>query len=167
MKMLGRMIFPTSCPPVGCAIITSVQIRLKLLGGTSRRFLVNCTITISTRSELCTARLQRKHTRSSSILSNRRLRRMAELKPCPFCGGTKLKIDRKSRLAGWNGLDKRVEMHTYSVRCNTCHARGGAVGGRVMNDPWTRCAQLPDWATTDKSLEAKATEAWNRRADNG
>lgn len=38
---------------------------------------------------------------------------MNDLKPCPFCGGTKLKIDRKSRLAGWNGLDMRVEMHTY------------------------------------------------------
>ena len=92
---------------------------------------------------------------------------MNDLKPCPSCGGTKLKIDRKSRLAGWNGLDMRVEMHTYSVRCNTCHARGGAVGGRVMNDPWTRCAQLPDWATTDNALETKAIEAWNRRTDNG
>lgn len=91
---------------------------------------------------------------------------MNDLKPCPFCCGTKLKVERKSRLAGWNGLDMRVEMHTYSVRCNTCHARGGAVGGRVMNDPWTRCAQLPDWTTTDKALEAKAIEAWNRRADN-
>ena len=91
---------------------------------------------------------------------------MIELKPCPFCGGTKLKVERKSRLAGWNGLDMRIDMHTYSVRCNTCHARGGAVGGRVMNDPWTRCAQLPDWATTDKTLEAKAIEAWNRRAEN-
>ena len=90
---------------------------------------------------------------------------MTELKPCPFCGGTKLKIDRKSRLAGWNGLDMRVEMHTYSVRCNTCHARGGAVGGRVMNERFTRCAQLPDWATTGKALEEKAIEAWNRRAD--
>lgn len=90
---------------------------------------------------------------------------MDKLKPCPFCGGTKLKIERKSRLAGWNGLDMRVEMHTYSVRCNTCHARGGAIGGRVMNDPWTRCSQLPDWATTDKTLEAKAAEAWNRRVN--
>lgn len=90
---------------------------------------------------------------------------MNDLKPCPFCGGTKLKIDRKSRLAGWNGLDMRVEMHTYSVRCNTCHARGGAVGGRVMNERFTRCAQLPDWATTDKALEVKAIEAWNRRAE--
>ena len=81
---------------------------------------------------------------------------MFELKPCPFCDGTKLKVERKSRLAGRNGLDMRVEMHTYSVRCNTCHARGGAVGGRVMNDLWAHCTQLPDWATTDKTLEAKA-----------
>lgn len=85
------------------------------------------------------------------------------MKPCPFCGGTKLKVDRKSRLAGWNGLDMRVEMHTFSVRCNTCHARGGAAGGRVMNG----CAQLPDWAATDKDLEAKAIEAWNRRVSDG
>ena len=90
---------------------------------------------------------------------------MADLKPCPFCGGTKLKVDRKSRLAGWNGLDMRVEMHTYSVRCNTCHARGGTAGGRVIYTPWTRCAPPPDWATTDKALEEKAIEAWNRRAD--
>lgn len=92
---------------------------------------------------------------------------MAELKPCPFCGGTKLKIERKSRRAVWavwNGLNMRVEMYTYSVRCNTCHARGGAVGGRVMNDQWTRCATLPDWVTTDETLEAKAIEAWNRRS---
>ena len=92
---------------------------------------------------------------------------MFELKPCPFCGSTKLKVKRKSRLAGCNGLDMRVEMHTYSVRCNTCHARGGAVGGRVMNERFTRRVQLPGWATTDKDLEAKAIEAWNRRADNG
>ena len=90
---------------------------------------------------------------------------MAELKPCPFCGGTKLKVDRKSRLAGRNGLDMRVDMHTYSVRCNTCHARGGAAGGRVIYTPWTRCAPPPDWATTDKALEEKAIEAWNRRGD--
>ena len=83
---------------------------------------------------------------------------MNELKPCPFCGGAKLKIERKSRLAGWNGLNVRVEMHTFSVRCNTCHARGGAVGGRVMNDLWTRCAQFPDWATTDENLEEKQSK---------
>ena len=90
-----------------------------------------------------------------------------ELKPCPFCGSTKLKIEYKSQYAGRNGLDCRVEMHTYSVRCNVCHARGGSSGGRVINDPWTRCVPLPDWATTDEALKERAIEAWNRRADNG
>nr|DAH16962.1 MAG TPA: restriction alleviation protein [Caudoviricetes sp.] len=91
---------------------------------------------------------------------------MDELKKCPFCGGKKLKIKRKSRLAGWNGLDMRVEMHTFSVRCNTCHARGSTVSGRVMDDQRICCDQLPDWATTDKALKEKAIEAWNRRANN-
>lgn len=92
---------------------------------------------------------------------------MAELKPCPFCGGTKLKIERKSTLAGYNGADDRVEQHTFSVRCNSCHARGGAVGGKVM--PYARMffmgeMPLPEWATTDDALQNKAILAWNRRA---
>lgn len=41
---------------------------------------------------------------------------MPDLKPCPFCGGTKLKVERKSSLAGFNGLDERVDRHTFSVR---------------------------------------------------
>ena len=95
---------------------------------------------------------------------------MDKLKPCPFCGGTKLKIDRKSTLAGFDGTDQRVEQHTYSVRCNTCHARGGAVGGKVM--PYNRRfymgeIPLPEWATTDDALQNKAVFSWNRRADNG
>lgn len=88
-----------------------------------------------------------------------------KLKPCPFCGSAKLKIEYKSQYAGRNGLDCRVEMHTYSVRCNVCHARGGSSGGRVINDPWTHCVPLPDWATTDEALKERATEAWNRRTD--
>ena len=92
---------------------------------------------------------------------------MNNLESCPFCGGAKLKLARKSRLAGWNGFDMRVEIHTFSVRCNTCHARGSVASGRVIDGPRICCAQLPDWATTDKALEAKAIEAWNRRVDNG
>ena len=92
---------------------------------------------------------------------------MNDLKSRPFCGSTKLKIARKSRFAGWNWLSMPVERHTYSVRCNTYHARGGTAGGPVMGDGWAHCTQLFDWATTDKALEAKAIEAWNRRGDNG
>ena len=87
---------------------------------------------------------------------------MADLKPCPFCGSTKLKLERKSTLAGWNGLDWRVERHTWSVRCNSCFSRGGAVGGRV-------CAQdrehIIPWATTDEALSEQAVALWNRRVD--
>ena len=92
-----------------------------------------------------------------------------ELKPCPFCGNAKLKIDRKSKLAGYNGLDDRVEQRTYSVRCNVCHARGGAVGGKVLFGRSifaTGKSGLPSWATTDAELKQKAIDAWNRREDN-
>ena len=37
-----------------------------------------------------------------------------ELKPCPFCGSAKMKIDKKSTLYGYNGLDMRAERHIYS-----------------------------------------------------
>lgn len=85
-----------------------------------------------------------------------------ELKPCPFCGSTKLKVDRKSKLVGHNGLDERVEQRTFSVRCNVCHARGGAVGGKVLGRI-RRGFGVPPWATTDEELEKRAVEAWNRR----
>ena len=89
---------------------------------------------------------------------------MGELKPCPFCGGTKLKIDKKSTRAGYNGLGDRVENHTFSVRCNKCHARGGACGGRVLSHI-RRGFDIPDWSTTDEGLKEMAVEAWNRREE--
>ena len=90
---------------------------------------------------------------------------MAELKPCPFCGCDKVKIGRKSALAGFNGLDERVENHTFSVRCNACHARGGAVSGKVLNYKYGDRFKLPEWATTDAALKTRAVCAWNRRSD--
>ena len=95
------------------------------------------------------------------------MKMLTELKPCPFCGSIKLKVERKSTLVGYNGLDHRVKQHTYSVRCNVCHARGGAVGGKVI--PHFKYftggkLPLPDWATTDEVLQNSAIEAWNRRA---
>jgi Lar family restriction alleviation protein len=89
---------------------------------------------------------------------------MQNLKPCPFCGSVKLKLESKSVLAGYTGLDERVEQITYSVRCNVCHARGGTVGGKVL----TSLAQIrkrPHWATTETELEDYAIAAWNRRAN--
>ena len=86
-----------------------------------------------------------------------------ELKPCPFCGSTKLKVERKSRRVGWTGLDVPVNNMTYSVRCNKCHARGPAGGGRVLL--YTLNLPLPKWAKTQAELHEQAIEAWNRRAN--
>ena len=89
---------------------------------------------------------------------------MAELLPCPFCGGEKLKLDRKSKLVGYNGLDMRIEQHTYSVRCNVCHARGGAVGGKILFGSSIFGKDIsPSWTTTDVELKEKAIKAWNTR----
>lgn len=89
-----------------------------------------------------------------------------KLKPCPFCGSDKLKIDRKSKADVYNGLNQRVEYHTYSVRCNVCHARGGAAGGKVIPNFtlfFMGEVPLPTWATTDDVLTEQAIQAWNRR----
>lgn len=90
--------------------------------------------------------------------------RQTELKPCPFCGSEKLKIEKKSKFDGTYGLYTIVEQNTYSVRCNVCHARGGDVGGKVLFGIGIFFADiLPEWATTDAMLKEKAIEAWNRR----
>ena len=93
---------------------------------------------------------------------------MAELKPCPFCGSTKLKIESKSRYAGCTGIDALVEQDTYSVRCNVCHARGGTGGGRVIKSHlYVYRDNMPEWAVTSEELKQKSIEAWNRRAGDG
>lgn len=70
------------------------------------------------------------------------------LKPCPFCGSIKLKVDKNTR----NG---RI---TYSVRCNICHARGGASG---FESYWLEPDTLAK--ETDKHINS-AIEKWNVRA---
>lgn len=85
---------------------------------------------------------------------------MTELKPCPFCGSKKLKIDYKASLYGYNGMSVRCEKHTYSVRCNVCHARGGAIGGLVAKG-YNGKANIE--LTSDGELEEKAIALWNRR----
>ena len=62
---------------------------------------------------------------------------MAELKPCPFCGG-EARIVENDPL----GMGKK-EFFTYGAICPSCGANF--------------------W----KNTETEAEEAWNRRADNG
>lgn len=68
-----------------------------------------------------------------------------QLKPCPFCGSNKLKLDKKIRR--YKGRDA----YTVSVRCNCCHARGGT----VLN------LSIPYAVKED--VEFIAFERWNRR----
>lgn len=70
------------------------------------------------------------------------------LKPCPFCGSNKLKVDKNTR----NG---RI---TYSVRCNICHARGGASG---FESYWFEPDTLAKRMNEHIDL---AIEKWNVRA---
>lgn len=84
-----------------------------------------------------------------------------KLLPCPFCGGIKLKMDSKSTLVGYNGADERVERWTFSVRCNTCHARGSTVGGKVI--PFRYVDIEHKGITTKEDLQRRCAEAWNVR----
>lgn len=77
-----------------------------------------------------------------------------ELKPCPFCGSTKLKVDQKtSSNTKWNSETKKSEKFVVvTVRCNKCHTRGPTT---------SMYATFYDRPT--KALEEKAIEVWNRR----
>lgn len=90
-----------------------------------------------------------------------------ELAPCPFCHSTSVKLVRTAKAIGHNGLDWVVERHTYSVRCNSCHARGGTVSGKVI--PQFNPNVIPgglkpaSWQTTDEALVERAIRLWNKR----
>ena len=79
---------------------------------------------------------------------------MPDLKPCPFCGGTKLKIDSKKGNNFRFVEGKKEEYHVVTVRCNKCHTRGPTVS------IYTRVGQY----NAAKIMEYAAIEAWNRRA---
>lgn len=91
---------------------------------------------------------------------------MDELQPCPFCGSKKLKIQCIQKKIGVTGICDFVVHATYSVRCNVCHARGSAVGGKVILTQLRQHeSELPDWASSRESLKENAIKAWNRRTN--
>lgn len=85
------------------------------------------------------------------------------LKPCPFCGSKKLKIEVKNSGSKWvNGLGERVNRKIFTVRCNSCFTRGGTSGGLVAPNisPKANIAHMID---REVDLKERAVELWNRR----
>lgn len=75
-----------------------------------------------------------------------------QIKPCPFCGSDKLKIDSKRTFQ--YGHKKHCSV---TVRGMKCHARSPVVGGN-----------MPDGQYNEREIcEEAVIEAWNRRVDNG
>ena len=87
------------------------------------------------------------------------------LKPCPFCGSTKLKIEHKSSPPSKH-YHNRVRHYTYSVRCNVCFARGGAVGGDVL-EMNTTTLDIFEPCVTKEDLIKQAVDNWNTRCNDG
>ena len=85
-----------------------------------------------------------------------------KLKPCPFCGSEKLKIDMKSKAKRYYGSGMLYN-YTATVRCNVCHARGCTESGFVR--PRKYVAEN-DWLKDEISideLKQRAIKAWNTR----
>lgn len=76
-----------------------------------------------------------------------------ELKPCPFCGSTRLSIKSRRRKAGL-GMEIAA---TYSVRCNVCKARGGVAGIDTSRR---------EYLEKKVNAEKIAVDMWNRRTCN-
>jgi Lar family restriction alleviation protein len=76
-----------------------------------------------------------------------------ELKPCPFCGSTSLKVESKH-----NGRNCHTGTHSATVRCSKCHARGSTASSK---------AGYKIYSVSEEAIN-RAIELWNRRAgDNG
>jgi len=72
-----------------------------------------------------------------------------ELKSCPFCGSYKLKLEKKATKY------KGRKAYVASIRCNSCHARGGTVTNLTI--PYA----------INEDVEREAYSRWNRRENNG
>ena len=73
---------------------------------------------------------------------------MEELKPCPFCGSKKLRLEKKKVVY------KGQKAYIASIRCNRCNARGGTITNITI--PYA----------VKEDVEQTAISRWNRRATN-
>lgn len=73
-----------------------------------------------------------------------------KLKPCPFCGGTKIFVGSVAEIELMDKYDENYDLYNsqFQVVCDSIAGGCGASSGCCKN-------------------KAAAIEAWNRRADNG
>lgn len=77
------------------------------------------------------------------------------MKPCPFCGSTKLKVSKRNSTTKFSLETQRVETKiTLSVNCNKCFARGSIV-----------TAVMPMNNDSLEQLKQQAIDEWNKRFD--
>ena len=91
---------------------------------------------------------------------------MDELKPCPFCGSTKVKVDGTVKSTAFT-INHGLDVVRYSVRCNKCHARGSVCSGYTRNAIYTLSEYGKKLLGSGEQIKSRAIEAWNRRADDG
>lgn len=79
-----------------------------------------------------------------------------ETKPCPFCASEKLKLDSKNGKVHYYEKDgmRSWQNVVMSVRCNSCHARGG-----------TASADLPSGGITTPEMKQRKLDAVKRAID--
>ena len=80
---------------------------------------------------------------------------MDELKPCPFCGSTKLGISEKSTARDY-GTAVQYRVTVYCKKCNT-------YGPRVLTEK-VKSNVYPRPFVDFENAKEKASEAWNSRA---
>ena len=78
---------------------------------------------------------------------------MAELKPCPFCGGTAVKIiywdEEEQNEKAWERGVKQDEEHYLVIRCYDCDIQffgGVPISGYKLIEAWNRRADTKDEA---------------------
>ena len=103
---------------------------------------------------------------------------MAELKPCPFCGG-KAKLSFKDvDFAGQNCLGDKKLKYRFQVICNKCHSRGEPVktdflinpnpwASHYANRKYLQSEKVENMTEMLKPWAEEAIEAWNRRVGDG
>lgn len=86
---------------------------------------------------------------------------MAELKPCPFCGSEKTRLNfHQAKYYGQNHSGAKKIKFTGYIVCNKCRSRGkpvSVISDRVNCRGW--------YADLEEEMLPLATEAWNRREE--